>query len=161
MFREILRWSKVVLSCSSVVMLQDLSLVGQQTYSNEAPARSLAIPMILLNVLNELQASGDVGSFAHEASNFVKDIKLHVKESDRVVLETVGPDGGFGRPHSLWVTNTQERCLTPQTAVFSIAVMQSRLAGSSSTTHASTCSLFVSAVLVIFHCRTQSSCKWP
>ena len=73
---------------------KDLSYVGQQGLSGQAPSHSLAIPMITLNVICELRKySGDVSLYENEAANCIPQIKLHVKEDIKAVLETVGPKG--------------------------------------------------------------------
>jgi N-acylglucosamine 2-epimerase len=81
-FRRIWNWSS------------DLTKVGATSYSGIPSSQTLAIPMILLNLIEEL-APGDHSEYQSEISRCIDLMKLHVNESDKIVYENVSPEGGF------------------------------------------------------------------
>eukprot|EP00730_Choanoeca_flexa_P007827 TRINITY_DN12397_c3_g1_i14.p2 TRINITY_DN12397_c3_g1~~TRINITY_DN12397_c3_g1_i14.p2 ORF type:complete len:276 (+),score=45.68 TRINITY_DN12397_c3_g1_i14:2834-3661(+) len=75
---------------------EDLTLVGQEPLPGARPSHSLAMPMILLNVICELRCySGDATFEEKEVQRCLKGIKLHVHQDREMVLETVQPDGSY------------------------------------------------------------------
>ena len=65
--------------------------------SGQASSHSLAIPMILLNVICELRRyNGDNTLYESEADACIAEVLLHVNPDLRIVLETVGPKGELG-----------------------------------------------------------------
>jgi len=79
-FAEILKWSK------------DLTLVGRPAMEGAVPASSLAIPMILLNLIDELHDVGET-TYAGVEEWCVQQIDKHYRPELRLVLETVGTGG--------------------------------------------------------------------
>jgi len=69
---------------------QDLSQVGRPALSGQTPARTLAVPMILLNVIAELD---DDDSYRREIDWCLARLQLHLRRDRAVVYETVAPDG--------------------------------------------------------------------
>ena len=70
----------------------DWSTVGRPALSGSAPSQSLAIPMMLLNVLDEVMED-ELQHFRPEIDDCFNRIKLHVDHQDKIVLENVTPDG--------------------------------------------------------------------
>jgi N-acylglucosamine 2-epimerase len=76
-----------------VVWRKDLTLVGRPKFNGMPIMSTLAIPMILLNVIDEIKnAHGDIG-YNDLQKELVKEISLHVKDDLRAVFENVGIDG--------------------------------------------------------------------
>lgn len=73
---------------------KDLSKVGRQPMAGAPLLRNLAVPMILLNLIEELD-DGGVSTYAAEIEECIAGVQLHVNESRRIVFENVLPDGGF------------------------------------------------------------------
>jgi N-acylglucosamine 2-epimerase len=73
---------------------KDLSKVGRAPMAGAPPLRNLAVPMILLNLIEELD-DGGVSTYAAEIDECIAGVQLHVNESRRIVFENVLPDGGF------------------------------------------------------------------
>lgn len=72
---------------------KDPSLVGKLVFNKSAkPASELAVPMILLNLIEEVNDPGEDG-YADLAKWCVKQIDKHVRPELGLVLETVGHDG--------------------------------------------------------------------
>jgi N-acylglucosamine 2-epimerase len=67
-------------------------LLGKPDYSKGLPASELAVPMILLNLIDELNGPDGTG-WAELSRWCVERIDLHYKPELRLVLETVGGDG--------------------------------------------------------------------
>ncbi len=72
----------------------DPTLVGRPVYEGVPPASSLAIPMILLNLVDILHEPGE-STYSHIEEWCVEQIKLHVKPELKLVLEHVAPDGSL------------------------------------------------------------------
>jgi N-acylglucosamine 2-epimerase len=70
----------------------DGTKVGRPSFPGETPKRNLAVPMILLNLIEEL-TSGGPSRYSAEAEECLRLVRLHVRRDERLVLETVGPDG--------------------------------------------------------------------
>lgn len=70
----------------------DGTKVGRPSYPGETPKRSLAVPMILLNLIEEL-TDGAPGRYSAEMDECLRLVRLHVRREERLVLETVAPDG--------------------------------------------------------------------
>eukprot|EP00045_Choanoeca_perplexa_P013064 m.145913 g.145913 ORF g.145913 m.145913 type:complete len:434 (-) comp16227_c0_seq1:777-2078(-) len=76
--------------------MQDLSLVGQESFAGADASHSLSMPMIMLNVICELRCySGDPKFEDDQAQRCLQEIKLHIHLDREMVLETVKPDGSF------------------------------------------------------------------
>jgi N-acylglucosamine 2-epimerase len=70
----------------------DWTRVGRPSFPGETPKRSLAVPMILLNLIEEL-TDGAPGRYSAEVDECLRLVRLHVRRDERLVLETVAPDG--------------------------------------------------------------------
>ncbi len=70
----------------------DLSKVGQLSYEGNPPAQSLAIPMILLNLIEEV-AGEEWSEYSTEIEECIRRMLLHVDHEKQVVYETVSPSG--------------------------------------------------------------------
>ncbi len=69
------------------------SLLGRPVYDNGLPTTSeLAVPMILLNLIEELNGSDGLG-YAETSEWCVQQIDKHYRPEMKLVLETVGADG--------------------------------------------------------------------
>jgi N-acylglucosamine 2-epimerase len=71
---------------------KDLSKVGRPSFEGETPAQSLAIPMILLNLIEEV-AGDNKETYRVEAEECIKRMLLHVHADQKTVFELVTPDG--------------------------------------------------------------------
>jgi N-acylglucosamine 2-epimerase len=72
----------------------DLRLVGQPQFEGAKPMNQLAIPMILLNLIEEI-SNGDLSRYQSKIEECVRLIKLHVNEDRKIVFENVAPDGSI------------------------------------------------------------------
>ena len=88
---------------------KDLSKVGRPPYDGEMSSRSLAIPMILLNLIEEVTL-GKSGEYDEEIRECIQRMLLHVHKERQLVLETVAPDGSF-------IDNPDGRFLNPGHAI--------------------------------------------
>jgi N-acylglucosamine 2-epimerase len=70
----------------------DWSQVGRPAHEGQPNAQSLAVPMILLNLI-EVVTNGDVDAYQAEIEDCLTRIKRHVQTDTQHVLETVRPDG--------------------------------------------------------------------
>jgi N-acylglucosamine 2-epimerase len=70
----------------------DWTKVGRTAFPGEPRRQSLAVPMILLNVIEEL-TDGDAKRYSSEVEECLRLVRLHVRRDERIVLETVAPDG--------------------------------------------------------------------
>ncbi|MCC5926006.1 MAG: AGE family epimerase/isomerase [Bacteroidetes bacterium] len=70
----------------------DLSKVGRPSFDGEVPSQSLAIPMILLNLIEEV-AGDDKETYRVEAESCINRMLLHVHPETKTVYELVTPDG--------------------------------------------------------------------
>lgn len=66
--------------------------LGKPAQPGEPPSQSLAVPMILLNLMEEL-SDGDNSIFAAEVDSCLREVLEHVDRQARMVRETVAPDG--------------------------------------------------------------------
>jgi N-acylglucosamine 2-epimerase len=70
----------------------DGTKVGRPSFPGETEKRSLAVPMILLNLIEEL-ADGDARRYAVEVEECLRLVRLHVHRDEQIVYETVDPEG--------------------------------------------------------------------
>lgn len=70
----------------------DLRLVGRPSHSGEVPSQGLAIPMILLNLIEEV-AGEDWQEYQEEVDECIRRMLLHVDSARQMVFETVSPTG--------------------------------------------------------------------
>lgn len=77
---------------SVIQFAKDPTLIGRPVYGGEKPVSSLAVPMILLNLIEEVNDPGESG-YAELAKWCVERINLHIRPELSLVLETVGVDG--------------------------------------------------------------------
>lgn len=73
---------------------EDLSQLERPVPEGQIPSRNLAIPMILLNVIDEL-TGGDPASYLQEVQSCIRQISMHIHPDKQTVFETVGVDGQF------------------------------------------------------------------
>ena len=71
----------------------DWSTVGRPALAGSPPSQALAIPMMLLNVLDEVMAD-ELKSCMREVEDCIRRITLHVNAADQLVYEHVTPEGG-------------------------------------------------------------------
>ena len=71
---------------------QDLSQVGRPRHAGQPEAQSLAIPMILLNLI-EVITDGDPSLYPSEIDACLDRIQHHIDPDSEQVYETVRPDG--------------------------------------------------------------------
>ncbi|MDB2447231.1 AGE family epimerase/isomerase, partial [bacterium] len=88
---------------------KDLTKVGAVSYAGVKESQTLAIPMIMLNLIEELtgreltgqeikgqeKKEEDYSEYESEVAECIKLIKLHVDLKEKVVLENVTPKGEF------------------------------------------------------------------
>ncbi len=70
----------------------DLRKVGRPSYSGEPAAQGLAIPMILLNLIEEV-AGDHWQEYGKQVDECIRRMLLHVDMSRQIVFETVSPTG--------------------------------------------------------------------
>lgn len=70
----------------------DWTKVGRPSFEGESPAQSLAVPMILLNLIEEV-AGENASDFRTEIEECIQRMLLHVKTDTKKVHEFVAPDG--------------------------------------------------------------------
>ncbi len=70
----------------------DWTKVGRPAFDCSPAAQSLAVPMILLNVIEEV-AGEDTQPYAAEVDECLRRIRLHVHADTQKIYETVAPDG--------------------------------------------------------------------
>lgn len=87
----------------------DLSKVGRPSFEGETPAQSLAIPMILLNLIEEV-AGDNKDEYRSEVDECIRRMLLHVHPADKTVYELVTPDGEF-------INSIEGRLLNPGHAI--------------------------------------------
>lgn len=73
---------------------KDATLVGRPVFEGAAPSSMLAVPMIILNLINELVEPGET-TYAETEKWCVERMKLHIKPELKMVLEFVGEDGSL------------------------------------------------------------------
>ena len=72
----------------------DWSKVGRPNYAGETPLQMLAVPMILMNLIEEL-TDGQQGQYDHELALCQQAFLMHVKQDEKRVYEFVRPDGSL------------------------------------------------------------------
>lgn len=72
----------------------DWSKVGRPSYSGETPLQMLAVPMILMNLIEEL-TDGQPGRYEQELAQCQQAFLMHVKQDEKRVYEFVRPDGSL------------------------------------------------------------------
>ncbi|RMH56315.1 MAG: N-acylglucosamine 2-epimerase [Bacteroidetes bacterium] len=72
----------------------DWTKVGRPAFEGAPEARSLAVPMILLNLIEEV-AGDDWARFAPEIDECIRRLLMHVHPETQTVREHVAPDGGL------------------------------------------------------------------
>ena len=82
LFDTVLKWST------------DLTQIGRPAYSGAVESQTLAVPMILLNVIEELTQDG-WREYQDTALDCIRRMLMHVDDDRRIVLENVGNDGKF------------------------------------------------------------------
>jgi N-acylglucosamine 2-epimerase len=87
----------------------DLTKVGRPAFEGQTPSQGLAIPMILLNLIEEV-AGDDWKAWRPEVEECVNRMLLHVHESDETVFEVVSPDGSY-------IDSIEGRMLNPGHAI--------------------------------------------
>lgn len=87
----------------------DLTKVGRPHYSGATPSHSLAVPMILLNLIEEVAAE-DWKRFEPQVAECIRRMLLHVHTDRQLVFETVTPDGAF-------INSPEGRLLNPGHAI--------------------------------------------
>jgi N-acylglucosamine 2-epimerase len=70
----------------------DWTTIGRPELEGQAPSLMLAVPMILLNLIEEV-AGDDWPLYRSEVDECVRRIRLHVHEDRKTVYETVSPEG--------------------------------------------------------------------
>jgi len=71
---------------------QDWTKVGRPHYSGQTPAQSLAVPMILLNLIAEV-AGEDTHAYQREVDDCIHRLRRHIHPETKAVYETVTPEG--------------------------------------------------------------------
>ena len=71
----------------------DWSRVGRPACAGVPPSQTLAVPMILLNLIDEV-AGDAVGSYATEVEDCFRRVRMHVDPATEQVCETIAADGG-------------------------------------------------------------------
>jgi N-acylglucosamine 2-epimerase len=71
---------------------EDWTLVGRPRFEGETPSQMLAVPMILLNLIEEV-AGEDTARYSAEVESLIARFRLHVDAEAEVVREHVAPDG--------------------------------------------------------------------
>ena len=74
---------------------KDISKIGRPVLEGQSEMNSLAIPMILLNLIEEVAGDDDVETYTDEIDQCIKLMLKHVHEDKKLVLENVGPDGEY------------------------------------------------------------------
>lgn len=87
----------------------DLTKVGQPVYEGQKESQGLAIPMILLNLIEEVAAE-DWKSYEPKVKECIRRMLLHVHADRELVFETVAKDGSF-------IDDTDGRLLNPGHAI--------------------------------------------
>lgn len=70
----------------------DWTKVGRPAYEGETPAQMLAVPMILLNLIEEI-SGGDTQEYAVEIAECIRRMEMHIFTDTQKVHEIVAPDG--------------------------------------------------------------------
>ena len=70
----------------------DWTQVGRPAFGGVPPSQTLAVPMILLNVIDEV-AGDDLAPYTAEVDDCFRRVRLHVQADTQKVYENVAPDG--------------------------------------------------------------------
>lgn len=70
----------------------DLTQVGRPHYEGQIPSRSLTIPMIMLNVFEEV-TGGKPGNYRPEIEECIERMFMHLDEDRKIIYETIHQDG--------------------------------------------------------------------
>ena len=87
----------------------DWTQVGRPSYSGQTPAQSLAVPMILLNLIAEV-AGEETQTYQREVEDCIRRLQLHIHPEKKTVYETVTPEGNF-------IPSSEGRLLNPGHAI--------------------------------------------
>src|SRR5699024_10682813 len=71
---------------------EDLTKVGQPVYEGQTPSRALTIPMLLLNVFEEV-TGGEPGDYLPRIENCIERMFMHMDEEKQIIYETIHEDG--------------------------------------------------------------------
>jgi N-acylglucosamine 2-epimerase len=101
------KWMEDAKSLFDSVMewAEDLQKIGRPHYSGSKIAHSLAVPMILLNVIEEL-AGDSWHEYSEQIDTLLQRMLLHVKSDRKQILENVGKDG-------VYIDSIEGRVLNP------------------------------------------------
>ena len=88
---------------------KDLRLIGQVSYPGVPPNQGLAVPMILLNIFEEISGS-NWSRYESEIRICINEILQHVDSDRKIVFETVGLNGEF-------IDSIEGRMLNPGHAI--------------------------------------------
>ena len=72
----------------------DWRKVGRPSFEGETPVQNLAVPMILLNLIEEL-SDGNAQEYSLQVEECVRRLMLHVHPDKKTVFENVAPNGDF------------------------------------------------------------------
>ncbi|MFB6277025.1 MAG: AGE family epimerase/isomerase [Halothece sp.] len=87
----------------------DWTKVGRPNYSGQMSTQSLAVPMILLNVMAEVAAE-DIQTYQREIEDCIRNLQLHIHPETQTVYEIVTPEGDF-------IDSSEGRLLNPGHAI--------------------------------------------
>ena len=87
----------------------DGTKVGRPAYEGQTPSQNLAVPMILLNLIEEV-AGEDASDYSAEVENCIRRLRWHVHPETQKVYETVAPEGNL-------IEGTEGRLLNPGHAI--------------------------------------------
>lgn len=87
----------------------DWTKVGRPHYSGQTPAQSLAVPMILLNLIAEV-AGEETQPYQREIRECIARLKLHIHGETKTVYELVTPEGNL-------IDSSDGRLLNPGHAI--------------------------------------------
>ena len=88
---------------------EDSTKVGRENYSGETPRQSLAVPMILLNLIEEV-AGEETNNYQREIEDCIRRLYLHIHPENQTVYETVTPEGNL-------IESSEGRLLNPGHAI--------------------------------------------
>jgi len=88
---------------------QDWTKVGRPQYSGQTPAQSLAVPMILLNLIAEV-AEEDTPAYQREVDDCIHRLRRHIHPETKTVYETVTPEGQL-------INSSEGRLINPGHAI--------------------------------------------
>jgi len=82
-FEKVIKWAA------------DPAALGRPLLEGQRPSSSLAVPMSILWMAEQLGRGGDEKAFQPFIDNSIKGILLHLKSEKKIVLENVAPDGSL------------------------------------------------------------------